>query len=98
MGEEDDTVDGGAADMRGPVGSGCERGRRVRERGRRAGPAHGPCARWEDGKGLAGRLGWLAVVGRAGRGGLRGLHPFSSFSILFIISSLLFEFEFGSKI
>ena len=39
----------------------------------------------------------LAGAGRAGRGGLRGLHPFSSFSILFFISSLLFEFEFGSR-
>ena len=43
-------------------------------------------------------VGWLAGTGRAGQGGLRGLHPFSSFSILFFISSLLFEFEFGSRI
>ena len=94
MGEDDDTVDGGAADMRDPAASGCERGRRVRGRGRRARPQAGLAARVG--------AGWLpGLVGprsRAGRGGLRGLHPFSSFSILFFISSLLFEFEFGSKI
>ena len=46
----------GVADMRGPAGSGCERGRWVRRRGRRAGPARGPRARWEDGKGW--QAGW----------------------------------------
>ena len=61
MGEEDDTIYACAADMRGPAGSGSERGRRVRGRGRRAGPARGPRARWEDGKGWqAGWAGWLA--------------------------------------
>ena len=48
--------------------------------------------------GRVGRPVGLAGVGRAGQGGLRGLHPFSSFSILFFISSLLFEFEFGLEL
>ena len=66
MGEEDDTVDGGAADMRGPAASGCEQGRWVRRRGRRAGPARGPRVRWEDGKGWqANWAGWLAWAEQA---------------------------------
>ena len=58
MSEEDDTVDGGAANMRGPTVSGCERGRRVRGRGRCAGPARGlrTCVPVQGGRGWAGRL------------------------------------------
>ena len=60
MGEEDDTVDGCVADMRGPAGNGSERGRRVRGCGRRAGPARGLHAR----AGKTGRVG--RPVGLAG--------------------------------
>ena len=60
MGEEEYTVDECVADMRGPAGSGSERGRRVRGRGRRAGLARGPRAR----AGKTGRVG--RPVGLAG--------------------------------
>ena len=46
--------------------------------------------------GLAGRLGWLAWAEQAEQPGLRGL--LLRFLFLFFISSLLFEFEFGSRI
>ena len=92
MGEEDNTVDGCAADMRGPAGSGCEQGRRVRERGRRAGPARGlrACAPVQGGRGWAG---WATKPSSL------GCEAFFLVSFFcFFISSLLFEFEFGSKI
>ena len=97
MGEEDDTV-GGVADMRGLVGSGCERGRRVRRCGRHAGLARGPRACWEDEKGWqAGWAGWLARAEQA-EAACEAYILSLPFSILLFISSLLFEFEFGSGI
>ena len=68
---------------------------------RHAGPARGPRARWEDGKGLAGRLGWLAGwLARAeqAEAACEAYILSLPFSILSFISSLLFEFEFGAGI
>ena len=50
--------------------------------------------RWENGKGLAGRLGWLAWAE------LLAARPslfISLFPFLFYFSSPLFEFQFGLK-
>ena len=97
MGEEDDTV-GGVADMQGPAGSGCERGRRVR--GRCAGPARGPRVRWEDGKGWqAGWTGWLARAEQAEAACeayiLSHLFLFCfSFHLFCLNSNLVLKFEF----
>jgi hypothetical protein len=65
-------------------------------RGRRAGPARGPRARWEDGKGWqAGWAGWLARAEQlAGRP--TSSFVLSVFSFLFhcLNSNLVLEFEF----
>ena len=85
--------------MRGLAGSDCERGRRVRGRGRRAGPAHGPhtCARRckVGAVGLAGlrsRVAWAARPSSS--------FPFSVFFFFFLdLNSnlvLKFEFQFGA--
>ena len=55
--------------------------------------------RWEDGKRIGrpvGLAGWLARAEQAEA--VCEAYILSSFSIFFIISSLLFEFKFGSKI
>ena len=85
--------------MRGPAGSGCERGRRVRGRGRRAGPARGPRARaGKTGRGV-GRAVGLAGVGRASRAceayipSLLFLFCFS-FLLFCLNSNLVLELEF----
>ena len=94
MGEEDGTVDGCAADMRGPASSGSERGRRVRGRGRRAGPARGPRARaGKTGRGIGRPVG-LASMGRAGRAAWAARPSLLFFSFLFFFPSSLFEFHF----
>ena len=76
--------------MRGPAGSGCERGRRVREHGQRAGPAHGlrTCAPVQGGRGWAG---WAAKPSSW----LGGLLLFFLFYFSFLFH--LFEFKFGLK-
>ena len=79
MGEEDDTLDGCAADLRGPAGSGCGR----RKRGTRVSSVRGwslgrklrrASALGEGGRGWqAGWAGWLT------RGELLAGRPTSSF-------------------
>ena len=94
MGEEDDTVDRGAANMRGPAGSGCERGRRVRERGRHAGPARGlrTCAPVQGGRGWAG---WAAKPSSLGYEAFFLVSFFCfSFHLFCLNSNLVLEFEF----
>ena len=62
---------------------------------RRAGPARGLRARrWENGKGLAGQLGWLAWAE------LLAVRPslfISLFPFLFYFSSPLFKFQIDLK-
>ena len=94
MGEEDNTVDGGAADMRGPAASGYERGRRVRERGRRAGLARGlrTCAPVQGGRGWAG---WAAKPSSLGCEAFFLVSFFCfSFHLFCLNSNLVLKFEF----
>ena len=79
----------------GPSGSGSKGNREACGRGRRAGLARGPRARWEDGKGW--QAGWLAWAEQA-EAACEAYILSLPFSILLFISSLLFEFEFGSGI
>ena len=71
----------GVADMRGPAGSGYERGRRVRERGRHAGPARGlrTCAPVQGGRGWAG---WAAKPSSLG---CEAFFLISSFCFLYLL-------------
>ena len=73
--------------MRGPAGSGCERGRWVRGCGRRAGPQAGLAARVG-----AGRLSRL--VGPRSRAAWVARPSLLFFSFLFFFPSSLFEFHF----
>ena len=94
MGEEDNTVDGGAADMRGPAASGCERGRWVRGRGRRAGLALGlrTCTPVQGGRGWAG---WAAKPSCLGCEAFFLVSFFYfSFHLFCLNSNLVLKFEF----
>ena len=102
MGEEDDTVDGCAADMRGPCGSSCKRrpGRRVGVSGVSTG-CWACASSWAgqlaaaralgSRQRLVGRLGWLADAGRSASWEAYFFFFFFCFSFLFP----LFEFKFG---
>ena len=80
--------------MRGPAGSGCERGRWVRERGRRARPARGlrTCAPVQGGGGLAG---WAAKPSSLGCEAFFLVSFFGfSFHLFCLNSNLVLQFEF----
>ena len=85
--------------MRVPAASGCERGRQVRERGRRAGPARGlrTCALVQGGRGWAG---WAAKPSSLGYEAFFLISFFFCFSFhLFCLNSnlvLKFEFQIGA--
>ena len=72
----------------------------MRRRGRRAGLAHGPCARWEDGKGW--QASWASWLARAEQAEAACEAYILSLLFLFCFSFLLFclnsnlvlEFEF----